>query len=155
MTRISEDLADLDLLLQEANTGRAYVKIGIGGTERILDLHLTGYQPKQMFLTAICSAAVFNLTVSGRLAVKTNDHSLLTLADPWLFDRPLFGKVDFYYRHISYDDFRHTRPVNELDVVGTLTFGFVTGLNSLPLCGYLCSFQLGASIVFTYGAAPS
>jgi len=34
LTRISDELADLDLILQEAKTGRAFVKVGIGGNSR-------------------------------------------------------------------------------------------------------------------------
>lgn len=127
-TRISEDLADLDLLVKEAPTGSANVKIGIGGTEKDIKSPITGLSAEANVSDRNLFGSGIQLNFSGRLAA--NERSLLfTLADPWLFDRPLFGKLDFYYRHVSYDEFRLTRPINERDMGGNLTLGFVTALH--------------------------
>lgn len=131
-TRLSEDMADLDLLIKEAPTGSANVKIGIGGSERDIKSPITGLSAEANVSDRNLFGSGIQLNFSGRLAA--NERSLLfTLADPWLFDRPLFGKFDFYYRHVSYDEFHLTRPINERDCGGNITFGFVTALNKFTM----------------------
>lgn len=127
-TRLSEDLADLDLLVKEAPTGTANVKVGVGGSERDIKSVIKGFSAEANVADRNLFGSGIQLNFSGRLAV--NERSLLfTLADPWLFDRPLFGKFDFYYRHVSYDEFRLTQPINERDCGGNVTLGFVTALH--------------------------
>ena len=132
MTRLSEDLADMDLLLKEAPTGNANIKIGIGGLERDIKSPISGVSAEAAVADRNLFGSGIQLNASARFS-KDERSFLFSLADPWLFDKPLFGKLDLYYKSLGYDEFHHTRPVNERDAGGNVTFGFVTNLHRLGL----------------------
>ena len=141
MTRLSEDLADMDLLLKEAPTGNAHIKIGIGGLERDIKSPISGVSAEAAVTDRNLFGSGIQLNASARFS-KDERSFLFSLADPWLFDRPLFGKMDLYFRSLGYDEFHHTRPVNERDAGANATFGFVTtfinwGYSMIPLFGLM------------------
>ncbi len=131
MTRIGEDLADLDLYVKEAKTGSANIKIGFGGAGADLKSPASGFSAEVNIAdrNLFGSGVQFNLT--GRFA-KNDKTFLFSVTQPWLFDRPIFGKLDLYHRRVGYDELRYTRPVNESNTGGALTTGFVTGLRRFP-----------------------
>ena len=129
-TRLSEDLADLDLILKEAPTGNANIKIGIGGLERDIKSPIAGVSAEAAIADRNLFGSGIQLNASARLS-KDERSFLFSLANPWLFDKPLFGKVDAYFKGLGYDEFHHTRPVNERNGGANATIGFVTKIHKL------------------------
>ena len=119
-------------LLKEAPTGNAHIKIGIGGLERDIKSPISGVSAEAAVADRNLFGSGIQLNASARFS-KDERSFLFSLADPWLFDRPLFGKLDLYFRSLGYDEFRHTRPVNERDAGANVTFGFVTNFHRLGL----------------------
>ncbi len=152
LTRISDDLADLDLILQEAKTGRAYAKIGIGGTADIRSpLEGLAVELDVSDSNLFGSGVLFNC--SARLG-KDQRSFVVGLSNPWLFDKPILGRIDGYYRKSGYDELRHTRPVNEIQKGGTLSTGFVPRFSCLPyLQDTFIRFNWGIDSL-TYEAPP-
>jgi len=129
-TRISEDLADLDLIVKEAKTGNAHVKLGFGGVDDLKSaasgVSLEGnVSDSNIFGTGV----QFNLV--ARLAQGEQDL-LFNLTQPWLFDRPIFGAIDASHKRISYDQLHFTPVVNEWRSNGSGTIGFATGWRRFP-----------------------
>lgn len=131
MTRLSEDSADLELIVKEAPTGNANIKLGIGGTERDIKTPIAGLSAEAAVSDRNLFGSGIQLNASARLS-KDERSVIFSLANPWLFDKPLFGKIDAYYKSVGYDEFRHTRPVNERDCGANATLGFVTGVRTIP-----------------------
>ncbi len=125
VTRLSEDLADLDLLVKEAKTGHFHLKLGFGGA---------GMDPRSPSngLSIGGEVADVNLFGSG-VAVnmqgtwaKDEQNIMFHIADPWLFDKPILGAMDIYHRRPTYDEFRHAQAITEKLTGGALTAGVVT-----------------------------
>ena len=125
VTRLSEDLADLDLLIKEAKTGHFNLKLGFGGA---------GMDPRSPSngLSIGGEVADVNLFGSG-VAVnlqgswaKDEQNVMFHIADPWLFDKPILGAMDIYHRRPTYDEFRHAQAISEKLTGGALTAGVVT-----------------------------
>ncbi len=129
-TRVSEDLADLDLIVKEAKTGNAHVKLGFGGVDNMNSpadgVSLEGnISDSNLFGTGV----QFNLI--ARLARGEQDL-LFNLTQPWLFDRPIFGAIDASHKRISYDQLHFAQVVNEWRSNGSGTIGFATGWRRFP-----------------------
>lgn len=129
-TRISEDLADLDLIIQETKTGNAHVKLGFGGVDDIKSVaqgvSLEGnISDSNIFGTGV----QFNLV--ARLARGEQDL-LFNLTQPWLFDKPIYGAIDASHKRISYEQLHFTQTVNEWRSNGSGTIGFATGFPRFP-----------------------
>ncbi len=131
MTRIADDMADLDLILKEAPTGNANIKISFGGMERDIKSPISGIAAEAAVSDRNLFGSGIQLNATGRLS-RDERSFLFTLANPWLFDKPLFGKFDMYFKHLNYDEFRNTRPVNERDAGANITLGVVTGYSRIP-----------------------
>lgn len=147
MTRLSEDCADLDLLLKEAPTGNAHIKIGMGGQERDIKSPIAGLSAEAAIADRNLFGSGIQLNMSARLA-KSERSFLLTIADPWLYDKPIFGKLDFYFKSLGYDDFGLSSPVGERDIGANGTLGFVTNFHHLGMFNEsFIRFNLGFDIV--------
>lgn len=131
ITRLTEDLADLDLIVQEAKTGRAFLKVGIGGTADIRS-PLAGFAAEVDVADINLLGTGIQLNLAGRLG-KDERSLIFTLADPWLFDKPIRGKTDLYYKKLAYDDLHNTRPVNERDRGGSLSLGYMPRFTYAPI----------------------
>lgn len=152
LTRISDELADLDLILQEAKTGRAFVKIGIGGTADIRS-PLEGLAAEIDVADTNLFGSGIQFNCSGRFG-KDERSFVVGLANPWLFDRPILGRIDGYFRKSGYEDMRNTRPVNEIQRGGSLTVGFVPRFNFLSyLQDTFIRFSWGIDSLH-YGSQP-
>ncbi len=131
MTRLSEDLADLDLIVKEVPTGNAHIKIGFGGTDRDIRSPIAGLSAELAAADRNLFGSGIQLNAAARLSKDERTFNL-SLANPWLFDKPLFSKGEVYYRSAGYEEFHHTNPVNERDCGGNITLGFVTGPRYFP-----------------------
>jgi len=131
MTRISEDLADLDLLVQEANTGRAQIKIGIGGTADIKS-PLSGFAAEAEVADTNLFGSGIQFNLSARFG-KDERAFNFSLAQRWLFDKPILGRIDMFHRKVAYDEFHHTKPVDEMVSGGVITIGYVTRPRYIPM----------------------
>lgn len=142
MTRIDEELADLDIIVNEIKTGRAHIKFGFGGVG--IDAH----SPGGSFSTT-AEIADTNLFGSGihlnlnATVSKEEQNVIFNIAQPWLFDKPISGSLDFHHRRISYDEFKLIRPVNEKLTGGAFTLGFLTGITNDFLRDTFVRFSLG------------
>jgi len=126
MTRISQDLADLDLIIKEAKTGSAQVKAGFGGSVQ----NLYSSQASFSVEVGISDTNVRGTGISTNLNAtysKDTKTILFNLSNPWLFDKPIYGGLDAYHKRIGYDELKLTIPVNEQHTGGSLTTGFATG----------------------------
>lgn len=130
-TRLDANNAELDLVVKEAKTGRAGFKAGIGGNPRDLSSPASGASVELEVADTNFLGSGMNLNAVGHLA-KDEKSFLFSLTQPYLFDRPLFSKIDLYFKRFGYDEFHYTRPVNENQRGGLLTFGFVTGFHDYP-----------------------
>ncbi len=125
VTRLAEDLADLDLLIKEAKTGHFHLKLGFGGA---------GMDPRSPSSGISIGGEVADVNLFGSgVAVnlqgtwaKDEQNIMFHVADPWMFDKPILGAFDAYHRRPSYDEFRHVQTINEKLTGGALTAGFVT-----------------------------
>lgn len=138
-TRISEDEANLDLIVKEVKTGNAHMKIGFGGPEMLRDDKSRNWVNQVMtgvsFEGSVSDTNVagtgvrFNLT--GKLSTQEQDI-LLNLTQPWLFDKPIYGSLDAMHRRASYDQLTHAFAMNEQRTSGSGTLGIVTGWRKIP-----------------------
>lgn len=129
-TRISENLADLDLIVKEAKTGNAHMKLSFGGADDLKSaasgVSLEGnISDSNLFGTGI----QFSLIARGSI---TEQDVLFNLTQPWLFNRPIYGAVDASHKRIGYDQLHFAIPVNELRSNGSGTIGFATGWRQFP-----------------------
>lgn len=120
--------ADLDLLLKEAKTGNLSLQLNFGGSPKSISDPTGG-------LSAECNLSDRNLlgtgikiNLTGKLS-KEEQNVVFNIAQPWLFDKPIYGAIDAYHRRTGYDELNFTRPVNEIHTGGAATIGFMTGLN--------------------------
>lgn len=131
VTRLSEDLADLELLVNEKKTGNAHLKFGIGGSAKDIKSPASSLSVEANIADTnlFGSGIQFNLT-----GIFSHDEKSLffNLTQPWLFDRPIFGKLECYHQRVGYDTFKHTLPVNEKHTGGNITSGFATGFRNYP-----------------------
>ena len=124
-TRIDDENADLDLILKEAKTGHAGIKLGFGGSVENMQATNSGFSVSgdvtdtNLFGTGI--ALNLNATLS-----KGEQSIIFNITDPWLFDKPLTGALDIYHRRSTYAEFRNVSPVTEKDTGGGVTLGFIS-----------------------------
>lgn len=131
MTRIDTDHAELDLLLKETKTGRAGFKAGFGGDPRNIASPASGASIELEVADTNFLGSGMNLNAVGHLS-KDEKSFLFSLTQPFLFDRPLFSKIDLYFKRFGYDEFAYTQSINENQRGGLLTFGIVTGFKQYP-----------------------
>lgn len=124
IVKIDEDTADLDLVVNEIKTGRMQAKMGFGPggqgdaqstTERFsvnLEVFDTNFRG---------SGILYN--ISGSYS-KQDKIFNVGLGNRWLFDRPLYGGLDFHMRSTTYEDFNLTlTPPVERTVGGGVNIG--------------------------------
>ena len=140
-SRLDNNKANLDLILKEAKTGHFDLRAGFGGSP-------TNMQSVSSGFTFGGSLSDTNLGGSG-LTVKVDSSwskeeitGNLHIANPWLFDRNIFGAFDLYHRRPTYDDFRHLSPVKEKLTGSSLTTGFMQRLPVLEDVQFLAGIGL-------------
>jgi len=129
-TRISEELADLDLIVKETKTGNAHIKLGFGGVDDIRSA-VSGVSLEGNISDSNLFGSGIQFNLVARLA-KGEQDLLFNLTQPWLFDKPIFGALDASHKRIGYDQLRFAQSVNELRTNGSGTIGFATGWPRFP-----------------------
>ena len=121
--------ADLDLMLKEARTGNAHMKLGFGGSPTSLSNPLTGVSVEgNVTDTNLFGSGVkFNLTGSLAREAKTVTFNL---TQPWLFDKPIYGALDMYHKRLGYDELRFIRPITQKNSGGVITLGTMLAVRS-------------------------
>jgi outer membrane protein insertion porin family len=124
MHRLDHDWADLDLILKEKKTGHAGLNMGYGG----------GANTMESSNSFRIGAEAYDTNVFGRgylmkLAGEWSKDawSITTIAaNPWLFDRPIMGKVDFHVVRNDYDDeLKNVNSFKEQRIGASSSLGFV------------------------------
>jgi outer membrane protein insertion porin family len=138
-TRISEEEADLDLIVKEVKTGNANLKIGFGGPEIIgentfrdyVNQLMTGVSVEGNISDTNVAGTGIRFNATGKLSTKEQDV-LVNLTQPWLFDKPIYGSIDAFHRRAAYDQLRFAFAMNEQRSSGSFTLGVVTNWRSMP-----------------------
>lgn len=123
MIKTDDEHVDLELLVQEAKTGRLSGEIGFGGQ---LDI----YSPTSSLSVRLNISDTNFLGTGTRYAFvgsySRQDKSIdCMIGNNWLFDKPISGAMQGFGRQIVYEDFKLTQnePV-ERSVGGTGRTGF-------------------------------
>lgn len=169
--RISEDTADLELVVKEVKTGNAHLKIGFGGAQQtdrsaedpdkpdsLEDKNKAADRRNSILngVTAEVNVADTNLFGSGirtalTLMLSANQKTgTFNITQPWLFDKPIYGAMDVYYKRTSYDQLSMTPVVNERQAGGLLTTGLVINTQYKGLQETFVRASLGADSI-SYG----
>lgn len=123
---ISDTLADLELMVKEVKTGKVFGQLGFNGS--LYDIASASTALKVGGTIADTNILGTGISTFLALTIAADEKSVsFNLTDPWLFDRPLSGAIDAYYRQSRYDEIKNTtQPPNELLGGGSATLGFVT-----------------------------
>lgn len=124
-TRLSENSADLDLILKEIKTGDAHFKIGFGGAAANLHSSSSSVSVEGNVSDTNLGGSGIRVNLNGKLG--TDEKTVIfNITEPWLFDKPVYGSLDLYHKRYNYDQFNLTLPVDEKDTGGVITTGFMT-----------------------------
>lgn len=125
VTRINDNLADLDLELKEVKTGKLIAQMGYGGSPKNLS------SISQSFRIGL-SAYDTNLFGEG---LKFNFDSSwsrqewslsFSLANPWLFNKPIYSEVNASITKSDYGEIlKDTNNFSERDINAYLGLGYV------------------------------
>jgi len=152
LTRLGNDLADLDLILKETKTGNFNVQMGWGGMD--LASPVAGLTVKGNLSDTNLFGSGIYLNLQGSWA-KEEQTFAFHLAQPWLFDKPISVALDMYHRRPSYDQFTHINPgtINGKLTGGGITGGFITRSTNPILSNTQILFLTGIDNI-TYTQAP-
>lgn len=138
-TRISDDEANLDLVVKEVRTGNANLKLGFGGPEMLrndqngnwVNQLMTGVSFEGSVSDSNVAGTGVKFNVTGKLSTKEQDI-LVNLTQPWLFDKPIYGSIDAFHRRAAYDQLTLAPAMNEQRTSGSATLGkVINGWRSL------------------------
>lgn len=114
ITKVDDETADLDLVVQEIKTGKVYAKMGIGAQADMSS-------PTNSFsvgaglhdINFLGSGIKYNITGSYAAQDKMFNASI---GNSWFFDRPIYAGGDAYLRKTTYEDFKQTQnhPIEAL-----------------------------------------
>jgi len=115
INKIDENLADLDLIVNEIRTGKISGQIGYGGAD--------SQSPSS---SVKISAAISDRNFMGKgirynfnYTYSPGDRGLIfNVYQPWLFDRPLGIGLDAYKRKSAYEDFANLLNTPVEDILG-------------------------------------
>lgn len=138
-TRLSEDEANLDLVVKEVRTGNANVKLGFGGPQMLkndqngnwVNQLMTGVSFEGSVSDSNVAGTGIKFNVTGKLSTKEQDI-LVNLTQPWLFDKPIYGSIDAFHRRAAYDQLTLALAMNEQRTSASGTIGVVTGWRTVP-----------------------
>lgn len=100
--RLDDQWADLDLVLKEKKTGRGGLNAGYGGGAQTMSASNSFRIGGEVYDTNVLGQG-YLLKLSGEWSKDAWTVSTLA-ANPWLFDRPIMGKIDFHVNKTDYDD---------------------------------------------------
>lgn len=114
VTRIDETTADLDLMLKEIKTGKFNFQLSYGGASS----NTGGFVGSVIVADTNLWGSGIGARALGELAERQQSLNL-QLMNPWLFDKPIRGSFDTYYRRSEYSDgLTHTEKQPQETVVG-------------------------------------
>jgi len=132
MRRIDEHSVDLDLMVKEGKTGHLGIQFSYGGDGISLQAPLAGFSCKGDFSDTNLFGYGINASVNVTLS-RDETGFFFHVAQPWLFDRPIFGAIDAYHRRPSYTLFHHIErgAVNEKLTGASGTLGYILQTRSV------------------------
>lgn len=124
MHRLDNDWADLDLILKEKKTGHGGLNLGYGGGANVMESSNSFRIGAEVYDTNVFGRG-YLLKLAGEWSKEA--WSVTTIAaNPWLFDRPIMGKVDFHVVRNDYDDeLKNVNAFREQRVGASSSLGFV------------------------------
>lgn len=135
ITRIDEEHADLDLMLKEIKTGKFNFQLSYGGTAQSATTNTSGFVGSVIVADTNLWGSGIGVRALGELAERQQSVNF-QIMNPWLFDKPIRGSFDTYFRRSEYSDgLTHT----ERQPLETVMGGFLGS-------GYIVKF-LGESII--------
>lgn len=124
MRRLDDKWADLDLILKEKKTGRAGLNMGLGGGAQSMASSSSFRIGTEVYDTNVFGNG-YLLKLSGEWAKDAWTINTLA-ANPWLFDRPIMGKLGFHVTRNDYDsELKSVETFKEQRVGATAGIGFV------------------------------
>jgi outer membrane protein insertion porin family len=135
LRRLSDDLADLDLIVKEGKTGNFTFELGFGGSAESMASAAAGVTVKVGLADRNLFGSGINLNIDGSWA-KDEQTVNFHIGQPWLFDKPISGALDVYHRRPTYDSLRNVNgAINQRLTGGALTAGLITLFRSPFLSG--------------------
>ena len=114
INKVSEDTADLDLILKEIKTGEFHAQIGTGGSQKDIT------SPAKSFSigAGISDRNFLGTGLQYNLSAEYSRQDFniaLNLFQPWLFNRPIMGNLSAAHRKSTYEDFKNVNqtPVKD------------------------------------------
>jgi len=151
LNRITDDMADLDLLVKEIKTGRAEIKITYGGAPNTFGANNTGAAGEIIVMERNLFGKGMILHANTRLGSE-NQMFEGGFTQPWLFDKPIRLGADGLYNHSQYDTLKKvTSTVEETQTGASISTGFV----SQRLWGTAFIFQAGYNGIDLYSYGPN
>ncbi len=114
ITRIDETTADLDLMLKEIKTGKFNFQLSYGGASA----NTNGFVGSVIVADTNLWGSGIGARALAELAERQQSVNLQFM-NPWLFDKPIRGSFDTYYRRSEYSDgLTHTEKQPQETVIG-------------------------------------
>ncbi|MGZ6250455.1 MAG: outer membrane protein assembly factor BamA [Candidatus Chromulinivorax sp.] len=135
VTRLDDTHADLDLMLKEIKTGKFNFQLSYGGVAQGSTTNTKGLVGSVIIADTNLWGSGIGIRALGEIAERQQSINF-QLLNPWLFDKPIRGSLDTYFRHSEYGDgLNHT----ETQPIETVMGGYLG-------TGYILKF-LGESII--------
>lgn len=128
-TRLSDSLADLDLMLTEVKTGSFSANVSWGGTPTRALTPNTGINANISFGDKNFMGSGIAVACSADISQRYQSFQA-SLSNPWIFDRPIRGSLAGYIKSSEYNDqinFAEEAPIEKV-VGGSAGVGYVAKL---------------------------
>lgn len=127
ITKVADNLVDLDLMLKEIKTGRIDGQIGYGGADP------QSPATSIRFGIGISDRNLFGTGIRANISASwaRQDHGFnINIFQPWLFNRPIGAGAGVYHKKSIYEDFKNVSDAPK----ETLTGGDAQLVFLLPYC---------------------
>ncbi len=126
INRLTDDTADLDLLVKEIKTGRFEWKTSYGGSPTRLDSPNTGLMAEFTAMDRNLLGKGLYAQLMGRLGAEEKALTI-SFAEPWFCDKPIRIGFDGFFNHATYDEIKKVeQPVGEKQLGASWNVGFVS-----------------------------
>ena len=102
-TRIDDNTADLELLLEEVRTGKLGFQLGTGGDPKSIMSPAKGFTFSVFWSDANAFGKGWLYNFGAEIAREAQSFNF-NLSDPWLWDRPILGAFDLYVNLSNYGE---------------------------------------------------
>jgi outer membrane protein insertion porin family len=110
IVRLDDNLADLELILQEIKTGKMYAQATYGGVDKSNPSIIS----KLKFGIGLADRNLLGTGISYdfQASYSAQESNLgLVISNPWLFDRPLLGAVSGFYKNAVYENIKNVQSI--------------------------------------------